>query len=172
MDRTALICGFVLFVNSEKTDRHKIIDDRRLQEWRRFFVYLNMGKKILYESKNLILVTEFENVSLIDKNSHTEIFNLSVYGEVIYSSVEESENWIMIGAENLWVWKNHKLLKVEEVCWVHEIRKISENIVEILTDPWHTNAAVWKYDALNDSYFKVKDFTDYNNKPYSENVIW
>lgn len=137
-----------------------------------FLVYLIMGIKILYESKNLILQTAFEEVSLIDKNSGKEIFNLSVYGEVTCCIVADSENWIMIGAENFWIWRNYKFLKIEAIRWVYDMRKVSENVVEILTDPWDSEAAVWKYDILNGSYFKIKDFKDYHNKPYSENVIW
>lgn len=61
---------------------------------------------------------------------------------------------------------------------IYGLKAIEAYTVQILTDPWAEQAAIWQLDidltklTRPTSLFKVKDFKDYIDKPYTEQVEW
>lgn len=131
-----------------------------------------MSIKVLHESKNLLLQSEFEETFLTDKNNGNEVFRFSVYGDATCGLIAASEDWAIICGNTLWIWTKDELTEIKELCWIYDIRQISEYEVEILTDPWRQDSAIWKYDITKANFFKVLDFTDYLETAYTESVIW
>ena len=88
--------------------------------------------------------------------------------------IDPDNKWAIVAGKHLTIWRPEECIKIvdEEVNWIHSIRIKDSNTVEILTDPWKRNSAIWEINPQSYKYIKVKDFNDYKNKEYSENVIW
>ncbi|MEP0009728.1 MAG: hypothetical protein ABJF72_11075, partial [Balneola sp.] len=60
----------------------------------------------------------------------------------------------------------------ENLKWVHSIRTKDSEKVEVLTDPWNRNSAIWEINIQTFEFKKIRDFNDYKDKEYSETVNW
>lgn len=130
--------------------------------------------KPIDETDLYVLFKEFEDVFLFEKDSGREIWRTSMYGEANCGIVGLSNEWVIIGGEKLILWKNEKLKKIEDenLKWCHSLRQTEENEVEILTDPWSAHSAIWKFNIMDETKLKIRDFNEYKGKVYTENVIW
>ncbi len=72
------------------------------------------------------------------------------------------------------LWKNNQLKTIEDssLQWIHDMRQVGENEVEILTDPWSDNSAIWLFNIIRESKIKIREFKDYKSKEYTEDVKW
>ena len=48
----------------------------------------------------------------------------------------------------------------------------TDNIVEILTDPWSEKFAIWEFDIETLQFSKLRDFIDYFETEATQNVKW
>lgn len=131
------------------------------------------NRKKITETALYVLYSEFEDVFLIDKNSQKELFRTSFYGDASCGLIAQQE-WVVVAGNNLVIWIDKKLITIndDELKWIAEIRQIGDYEVEILTDPWGENPVIWKFNILNKTKVKVRDFYDYKNKKYTENIKW
>ena len=56
--------------------------------------------------------------------------------------------------------------------WIHDIKQIDTNKVQILNEPFASNSAIWELDMLITKFTKIKDFDSYKNKEYTELIEW
>ena len=61
---------------------------------------------------------------------------------------------------------------IEGIHWIHSLRLVSDTMVEILTDPWHPDSAIWRFDTPGMQLWKVADFPKYREEPYTEEIDW
>ena len=87
------------------------------------------------------------------------------YGDPKCGLISEKNDWAIIAGEHLTVWrknekKKDKIVRIEndELKWIHDLRLKNEKIIEILTDPWSNNSAIWELDIEKMQYVKVSDF--------------
>ena len=60
----------------------------------------------------------------------------------------------------------------ENFKWIHSLRIKNLNIGEILIDPWSEISAIWELNIETNELSKIKNFTKYSDKEYSESVKW
>jgi hypothetical protein len=129
----------------------------------------------LSETDIHVLFKEHEEVFLFDKDSNENLWRVSFYGEATIGFLGLVNEWAIVGGDRLLIWKNNTELKFIEdpdLIWIHDIREVEDDEVEILTDPWGENPAIWKFNIQTEEKVKVRDFEDYKGKEYSESVEW
>jgi hypothetical protein len=134
-----------------------------------------MSARPLSETDLYVLFQEQEDVFLFDKDLNKEIWRTHLYGNATSGLIDLSNEWAMACGEKLILWKNNKLKTIEdkELAWIHDVRQVAKNEVEILTDPWREGSAVWLYSVMTEDKTKIRDFPDYyNSKEYTDDVRW
>lgn len=129
---------------------------------------------ILYETDKLRLENEFEATFLTDKISGKTLMEDDFYGDPICGLIDKNNKWAIVAGEHLTIWtpKNWTRIENEDLKWIHSIRTKDLETVEVLTDPWNRNSAIWEIHPLTFEYEKIRDFNDYKDQEYSDDVIW
>ncbi|WP_430403739.1 hypothetical protein [Fluviicola sp.] len=128
----------------------------------------------LSETDVHVLFKDQEDVFLFDKDSHAETWRISFDGEASIGFLGLVNEWAIVGGDRLLVWKNNELKFIEDpdlIC-IHDIRQIEDDVVEILTDPWGDQPAIWKFSIQTEKKEKVREFNEYKEKEYAEKVDW
>ena len=130
--------------------------------------------KILAETDELILGHIFEVAFLTIKATNENVSLGDFDGDPTCGLISRTNDWCVVGGSALLIWTKNRIFKIqdESLYWVSDIRQTSENRIEVLIDPWAENAAIWEIDIVTKKKNKVKDFTDYKNKEYTDNVVW
>jgi len=75
-------------------------------------------------------------------------------------------------------WVDHTLRVFGELKNIHSLRAISEYQVQILIDPWSEESSIWQLEIdltkLTNPVMlvKLKEFKDYFDKPYTDEIVW
>jgi len=131
-----------------------------------------MTAKTLDETDSLLLRHEFECVELVDKATGIALFEEDFYGEPQSGLIDSNNLWAAIGGTHLTVWCSGELRRIETIKDIDSIRLRKQNLVEILTDPWSSESAIWELDLETFEFKKTKAFKAYQGKPFTENVKW
>jgi hypothetical protein len=128
----------------------------------------------LAEGDMYVLFKEFEDVFLFEKDTNKELWRISLYGDATGGLIGLVNDWVVVGGEKLIIWSEGKLETIEdsELTWIFDLRQIGDDEIQILTDPWTSNSAIWSFDIISKRKVKIRNFNDYVDKPYSDNVIW
>ena len=139
---------------------------------------------ILFETDKLKVVHEYEWTALIDKVSGRIVFEDDFYGDPDCALIDVNNAWAIVGGEHLtiwrkgiwrkWIWRKEQLIYPEnpELTWIHSLRLTEPDVVEILTDPWSEHSAIWQLDMRTLKARKLRDFTVYKDKPYTDKIEW
>jgi len=130
--------------------------------------------KPIDETDLYVLFKEFEDVFLFEKDTNKELWRTSFYGEATCGLISLTTDWIVVGGNHMALWENRKLeiINDENLKWIFDIRQVGDYEIEILTDPWSENSAIWKFNILNKSKIKIRNFEEYKKKEYTDNVKW
>lgn len=128
--------------------------------------------RILDETDKYFIGHIYEDAYLIEKRSGHEIIHDGFYGDPTCGLIGKSNEWAVIAGEHLTIWKKGKKIVKEEIRWVHAMRTVDDQIIEILIDPWADNSSIWTLDIRNLELKKLKDFDDYKGKEWTEDVVW
>lgn len=130
--------------------------------------------RILDETNKYFIGHIYEDAYLIEKHNGQEIIHDDFYGDPTCGLISKSDKWAIIAGEHITIWKNEQITKIdkEEIKWIHSMRTNDDEIIEILIDPWAKNAAIWTLDLNNFELRKVKNFDDYKEKEWTDNVVW
>lgn len=134
-----------------------------------------MSATPLSETDIHVLFKEQDEVFLFDKDANEEVWRVSFYGEATIGFLGLVNDWAIVVGDRLLIWKNHSELKFIEdpdLIWIHDIRQVEDDEVEILTDPWGEKPAIWRLNIQTEEKVKVRDFEDYIGKEYREFVVW
>ncbi len=128
----------------------------------------------LDENDSYVLFTEHEDVFLFDKDLNTEVWRTSMYGDATCGLLGLVNNWAVVGGENLVIWVDNqfKIIDDSDLRWVHDMRQIGDDEIEILIDPWSEKASLWSFNLKTLQKNKIRDFKDYRDKPYKDEVKW
>ena len=138
------------------------------------------GFRLLYQNFAMILGHLYEDAYYFNKLTNEEIVVWRFQYEPTCGVIGQNNDWCLIGGEILILktFFDHTVRPIGNLQDIHEIRLVGERAAQILIDPWSENAAIWQLDldlnnaAPRNNLWKVKDFKDYLDKPYEENVIW
>lgn len=130
--------------------------------------------KILNETKKYVLGHIFEEAYLIDKITNEKYELGSTYGDPSCGLIDQGNKWCIVGGSTLIIWttKETTELKANELYWACRIRQINQNSVQILIDPWADSSSIWELNILDKIYFKIRDFNNYKDKGYTEQIEW
>ena len=128
----------------------------------------------LYETDRLKLENEYEATFLTDKLTGKTLLEDDFYGDPNCGLIDKDNKWAIVAGEHLTIWtpKKWKRIEDEDLNWIHSIRIKNFETVQILTDPWKSNSAIWEINVKTFEFRKVRDFKDYKDQEYSENVNW
>jgi len=130
--------------------------------------------RVLSETNNLILCHEFEVAWLKDKSTGKELFRDEFYGDPECGLIDGNNNWAVVAGEHLTIWSNNQIniLSNPDLKWVSAIRNKARNTIEVLIDPWSKESAIWEIDINTLNTKKIRDFSDYKEKEYTEDIVW
>ena len=132
------------------------------------------GYTKLHETEKFVLGHLFENAYLTNKDTSDSIFIGHFYGDPNCGIISSDNTWCLVGGSTLKLWTNTELTEIKDssVHWTFKMRQTDTHKAELLIDPWAENSSVWEFDILTMEVRKVKDFNDYKNASYTENIIW
>lgn len=120
--------------------------------------------------------TLVEYTRLIDKKSNKILFEEYFSLDFGCALIDKNENWVLIGASpnyiSIWSKKGVKKVSYPEFTWFYDCRQINEEIIEVLTDPWTLNSAIWELNIRTMKLIKVCEFEKYQNRERIENIEW
>ena len=128
----------------------------------------------LYETDRLKLENEFEATFLTDKKSGQTLMEDDFYGDPSCGLIDKDNKWAIVAGEHLTIWtpKKWKRIENEDLKWIHSIRIRDLEMVEVLIDPGSRKSAIWEINIKTLEFKKIRDFNDYKDQEYSENVNW
>ncbi|MBO6517248.1 MAG: hypothetical protein JJ975_11920 [Bacteroidia bacterium] len=138
------------------------------------------GFKTLYENTVMIVGHVFENSYCINKLTKEEFAVFQFENDPTCGVVGRNNDWCLIGGEVLMLktWKDNTLRSISQIKEVFDLKSVDDYNVQILTDPWSEKAAIWELkidlNRLSNpvSVKKLRDFTEFRNKPYTKNINW
>ena len=131
--------------------------------------------KPLHNTERMILGHVYEYVSLIEKYRNEIVFDTYIYGDPTCGIISQKNDWcIVCGSHTFILWTPKETVRFEDVDFLsaYDLRQIDDNTVDILIDPWSDKAAVWQFNIATKQAFKVRDFDDYKDREYTDNVEW
>lgn len=123
------------------------------------------------ETETLSLVSLYESGYLLHLDTQKVTYLGSFYGNPACGLISHDCNWVVIGGAHLVVWNQGVITEVP-LKWISALRQIDKDKVHILTDPWDPGCAIWELDVTSLELQKIKPFTDYLGRQYTEEVIW
>ena len=130
--------------------------------------------KTLYETDQLILEYLYEDARLREKSSNDILLEDMFYGDPDCGLIDIDNKWAIVAGEHLTIWtpKKSKEITHDRLEWVCDLRVKDFETVEILIDPWADESSVWEINIHTFEIKRIRDFNDYREKEYTDNVIW
>jgi hypothetical protein len=130
---------------------------------------------VLAETSELLLGYTFEDAVLMRKRNGEYLLEDDFYGDPTGGLIGPNNAWAVVVGEHLTVW--HHTAGVtrigdERLQWIKALRLVGQTRVELLVDPWGPRAAIWCLRPSDCTYVKVRDFTDYWDREYTEQIQW
>jgi hypothetical protein len=138
------------------------------------------GFRALNENYVMLLGHLYEDSWCYNKLTKEEIGIWRFQSDPTCGTIGRNNDWCLVGGEILVLktFPDHTVRPVGDLENIHEIRLVSEYEAKILIDPWSENAAIWHFEldvnraAPTISLWKIQDFKEYLDKPYTEDVEW
>jgi hypothetical protein len=129
---------------------------------------------ILFETDELRLQSDYEKAFLINKSTDAILLEHDFYDDPNCGLIDKNNKWAIIAGKYLTIWTPQKCKRIgaKNIQWIHSLRVRNSEIVEILTDPWSSNSAIWEINIKTFEFKKLRPFNDYKKQEYSENVNW
>ncbi|RZJ86814.1 MAG: hypothetical protein EOO60_12985 [Hymenobacter sp.] len=118
-----------------------------------------------------------EEAVLLHKGTGAYLLEDSFYGEASCGAISATNDWAVVAGEHVTVWRARVGITVlnapADLQWVHALR-VDEGIrqVQLLTDPWGEHPAIWELNPLTLTVQKLRNFPDYQEREYVEEVSW
>ncbi len=135
---------------------------------------------ILFENSMMVIGHIYESSYCFNKITKEEFAIFEFDFDPVCGIVGKDNEWCLIGGDVLILktWIDNTIRFVGDLKNIFDIKEIEENEVQILTDPWSGESAIWHLTInlrkLTNPIVlqKIRDFKDYENEPYSENIKW
>lgn len=129
---------------------------------------------LLAETNKLLIHHVYEDTFLQNKVTGEILFEAFFYGDPTCAVISDNNDWAAVAGERLILWKSDTdvITEVTEVTSIFAMRIKNNSTLEVLVDPWSPQAAVWEIRIENLQASKIRDFFNYQNKEYTEDVHW
>jgi hypothetical protein len=136
--------------------------------------------KILFENTVMIVGHVFESSYCFNQLTKEEFAIFQFDNDPTCGIVGRNNDWCLVGGDVLVLrtWIDNTLRMIGELKQIFELRMIEDYKVQILTDPWSDNSAIWQLTidltklTRPISIEKIRDFKEYIDKPYAEKIEW
>ena len=136
--------------------------------------------KIFFENTVMMVGHVFETAYCYNKLTKEEFEIFQFYGDPNCALVGKNNDWCLIGGDVLVLrtWADNTLRVITELKDIYGLRIIDDYKIQILTNPWDEHSAIWQLEieltrlTQPTSLFKVKDFKEYVDKEYTEQIVW
>ena len=128
----------------------------------------------LDETNILILLYEYETVWLKEKSTGKLLFEYNFYGDPKCGLIDSNNKWAIVGGDNLIVWMSTCISLIDNnfIKDISSVRYKIDDIIEVLIDPWSELSAIWELNINTLQVMKVRDFLEYREKKYTDNIKW
>ena len=129
---------------------------------------------VLDENDVFKLINKYEDAYLTNKLTGEEIFLGNFYGDPECGIIGADNSFCFVGGNYCILYRDGKIIEVDDVRlnWILRVRQMSDKSIEILTDPWRVDSALWQLNIEDLSILKIRNFADYIDKDYTDNIIW
>jgi len=136
--------------------------------------------RILYENTVMTVGHIFESSYCYNKLTEEQFGVFEFDNDPTCALVGKNDDWCLIGGDVLVLrtWADNTLRVIGELENIYGLKSIDEYTTQILTDPWTEESSIWQLEidltklTRPTSLFKVKDFKEYLDKEYSEEIVW
>lgn len=136
--------------------------------------------KILFENTVMTVGHVFETSYCYNKFTKEEFAIFQFNSDPTCALVGKNNDWCLIGGDLLILrtWVDNSLRIFDQLKNIYGLKTIDDYTIQILTDPWTEQSAIWQLEinltklTRPTSLFKVKNFPDYIDKEYTEQVVW
>lgn len=136
--------------------------------------------KILFDNTVMIVGHIYETSYYFNKLTKEEFPIFEFLDDPCCSIVGQNNDWSLIGGDVLILktWVDNTLRIVGDLKQIFDLKSIDAYTAQILTDPWSENSEIWQVSIdLNKptqplTLTKIRDFKEYFDRPYSENIEW
>lgn len=134
----------------------------------------------LFENTVMLVGHIFEKSYCYNKLTTEEFPIFQFYNDPTCAAVGKNNDWCLVGGDSLILktWIDRTVRTIGDLKDIYALKLVDAYTVKILTDPWCENASIWQLEidltrlTKPITLFKIKDFKDYIDKPYTENVVW
>jgi hypothetical protein len=130
---------------------------------------------VLAETSELLLGHTFEDAVLVRKRNGAYLLEDDFYGDPSGGLISLTNEWAVVVGEHLTIWHHTAgvtRIADERLRQVKALRLVGQNQVELLVDPWGPRAAIWCLHPVDRTYTKVRDFLEYRDRAYTEEIEW
>lgn len=136
--------------------------------------------KTLFENTVMTVGHVFETSYCYNKFTKEEFAIFEFDNHPTCGLVGQRNDWCLIGGDVLVLrtWVDNTLRFVGELKQIFDLKTIDDYTVQILTDPWAADSEIWQLTInLNRltkplTLTKIRDFKEYADKPYTDQVEW
>ena len=128
--------------------------------------------RYLSTTTELALAHLYEEGYLIQSGSKEAVSIGWFYGDPTCGIIDQNNKWaIMAGTHRFVLWNSGTLY---ELLFndAHDIRQQDDENLQILTDPWSEECAIWTFNVTNHQFNKVREFKDYTDQEHTNEVNW
>ena len=131
----------------------------------------------LYETSKLTVGHSYEYAYLTKRS----IFNFkktTMIGWFIYDPtcalISYDNSWCLVGGDRLLLWTPKQTFEIDDdnLKSIEAFRQIDLYTVHILIDPWADNSAIWEFNIQTKQRKKLRDFNDYKDQEYTDDIKW
>lgn len=136
--------------------------------------------KVLYKNFVFVLGHIFEAAYCCNVLTNEETGICTFDNDPTCGIVNATNDWCLVGGDSmvLKTFKNRTLWWIDELKDIHDLRIVQGNTVQVLIDPWSEMSSIWEMgiDIARSRPIvdlrKIKDFNDYKDQPYTDEVVW
>lgn len=136
--------------------------------------------KIFFENTVMVVGHVFESSYCFNKLTKEEFAIFQFKNDPTCGLIGKNNDWCLIGGDILVLrtWVDNTLRVIGELKNIFDLKAIDNYTVHILTDPWTNESAIWELTidlkklTRPTSLIKIRDFTEYVDKPYTDQIGW
>lgn len=110
----------------------------------------------------------------VTKPLNLQILMGDFYGDPSCGLISNDNKWCLVGGSTLRLWTGSEVFEIKDdnLNWACKFRQVDANKVEILIDPWSDNSSVWELNIQTRENRKIKDFANYKDREYTDDIEW
>lgn len=133
---------------------------------------LTEHERVLAESRNFLVVHEFEYARVIDKRTGVRLALGYHRGDPICAAIARNESWFAAGGLGVTILHEGRLREVGTPMewYVEAMREDPPGCLRVLLDPWSDSPGVFEIDPTTGSSRQLSDQPDLRGQPRTATV--